>query len=67
MIVKFCDFPKEKKNDGMVTLLYDNLENFKYIYILYFLVDLLHSLTILSNIFWYKFVNVTNIGSLIKT
>ena len=34
---------------------------------MYFLANLLHCLTILSRIFQYKFVNVTNIGSLVKT
>ena len=46
--------------------LYDKLRNFKYIYILYFLVDLLHDLTILSKIFQYKFVDAANIRSFVK-
>ena len=66
VLVYFRDVPREK-DDGIASLLYDKLRNFKYIYILYFLADLLHGLTILSKIFQYKFVDITNIGSLVKT
>ena len=60
------DVPREK-DDGTIPLLYENLRTFKYIYILYFLAGLLHGLTILSKIFEYKFVDVTNIGSVVRT
>jgi hypothetical protein len=58
--------PREK-DDGIAPFLYDKLRNFKYVYIIYILVDLLHGLTILSKIFQYKFVDVTSIRSLVKT
>ena len=56
-----------KKDDGIAPLLYDKLKFYVYIYILYFFADLLHGLTILSKIFQYNFVNITSIGSLVKT
>jgi hypothetical protein len=43
------------------------LKQFKYIYILYFLADILHSLVLLSKVFQNKFVDVTTIGSIVRT
>ena len=57
-----------KSEDEMTTpLLYFKLRTFKYIYVLYFLIELLHSLSFLSKVFQYKYVDVTTIGSLIRT
>ena len=55
------------KDEVTSSLLYFKLRTFKYIYILYFLVDLLHSLAILFKVFQFKYVDVTTIGSLIRT
>jgi len=43
----------------------DVLGQFKYIYILYFFANILHSLAMLSKIFQLKFVDVTTVGSII--
>ena len=43
------------------------MENFKYIYVVYFLDDILHSLAMLSKIFQLKFVDVTIVGSIVRT
>ena len=45
---------------------FGKLKQFQYIYILYFPVDILHSLALLLNIFQNKFVDVTTIGSIIR-
>jgi len=66
VIVYFRNVPREK-DDGTTPLLYNKLRNFKYIYILYFLANLLYGLTILSKIFQFKFVDVTSIGLLVRT
>ena len=55
------------KDEVTTPLLYFKLRTFKYIYVLYFLADLLHNLSILSKVFQYKYVDVTTIGSLIRT
>ena len=46
---------------------YLKLRSFKYIYCLYFLADILHLLSMLSRIFQHKFVDVTTVGSVVKT
>ena len=46
----FCDV-KDKKNLGHMKFAFSKLKQFKYIYILYFLADILHSLALLSKIF----------------
>ena len=43
------------------------MENFKYIYVVYFLDDIFHSLAMLSKIFQLKFVDVTIVGSIVRT
>lgn len=47
--------------------LYDKLWNFKHIYYIYFLANILHCLLMLSKLFKHKFVDVSNIGFLIKS
>ena len=66
VLVFLRDYPRSK-DEVTTPLLYIKLRTFKYIYVLYFLADLLHSLSVLSKVFQYKYVNVTTIGSLIKT
>ena len=58
---------KDKKDLGQVKVIFGKLKQFKYIYILYFLADILHSLALLSKIFQNKFVDVTTIGSIVRT
>lgn len=41
--------------------------NFKFIYCLYFLADILHNLSTLSRLFLQKFVDISSIGSVVKT
>ena len=43
------------------------LGQFKFIYILFFLADILHSLAMLSKVFQNKFVDVSSIGSIIRS
>ena len=40
---------------------------FKYIYVFYFLIDILHILFVLSRLFQNKFMEITTIGSVVKT
>ena len=47
--------------------LYTKVRTFKFISCLYFLVDILHCLSRLSKVFQHKFVDVSSIGSIIKT
>ena len=60
------DYPRNK-DEVTTPLLYFKLKTFKYIYILYFLADLLYNLSVLFKVFQYKYVDVSTIGSLIKT
>jgi len=55
------------KDDETSPILFNKLRSFKMIYILHFLANILHSLSLLSRIFQDKFVDVSCIGSLIKT
>ena len=50
VLVFFRDYPRSK-DEVTTPLLYFKLRTFKYIYVLYFLVDLLHSLSLLSMVF----------------
>jgi hypothetical protein len=60
------DMPPSK-DDGQAPNLFEKLRSFKVIYVLHFLVDLLYSLSLLSRVFQYKNVDVSIIGSLVKT
>ena len=64
-MVFFKDLPKEK-GDGTIFLLYEKLRFFKFIYNLYFLVGLLHGLSILCKNFKRKYVDVTTLGSIVR-
>jgi hypothetical protein len=49
------------------TPILQKLGQFKFIYILYFLADILHCLAMLSKIFQCKFVDVTTVGSIVHS
>lgn len=59
-------FYKESDDKDAATVL-DKIGQFKYVYILYFLTDILHSLAMLSKVFQLKFVDVITIGSIVRT
>jgi len=65
VIIYFHDIPRDDDDDAR-SLLYNKLRTFKYIYYLYFLVDILHSLFVLSKTFQYKFVDVSSVGALVR-
>ena len=66
ILVFLRDTPCSK--DDICTLqLFSKLSNFKFIYILYFLADMLHMLSKLSKIFQSKVVDISSIGSIVKT
>ena len=65
VLIFFKDVPKEK-GDSTIPLLYEKLRSFKFIYILYFLADLLHGLSILCKIFQRKYVDTTILGSIVR-
>ena len=66
ILIFFRDVPKEK-GDGTIPLLYEELRTFKFIYILNFLANLLHGLSILCKIFQRKYVDVTTLGSIVRS
>ena len=53
--------------DGVGSNILKKLRTFKFIYVLYFLADILHILSILSRLFQNKFVDIITIGSVVKT
>ena len=53
--------------DDLDLTLYTKLRTFKFVYCLYFLADILHRLSRLSKVFQHKFVDVSSIGSVIRT
>ncbi len=53
--------------DGVGSNIFKKLRTFKYIYVLYFVADILHILSMLSRLFRNKFVDITTIGSVVKT
>jgi len=55
----------DEKNSIQAKAVLEKLGQFKYIYIFYFLANILHSLALLSKVFWNKFIDVTTIGSII--
>lgn len=71
----FCDslkfvliyFQEVNESDAFVAkFVLKNLCQLKYIYILYFFADILHSLAIISNVFQLKYVDVTTMGSIVR-
>jgi hypothetical protein len=65
IIVYLRDAPTSR-DDGLAPLLYAKLREFKFIYILYFLADILKILSTLSKIFQSKLVDISSIGSIMK-
>jgi hypothetical protein len=57
----------QNESDVVAKSVLEKLGQFKYIYILYFLADILHSLGMLSKVFQLKFVDVTTMGSIVRT
>jgi hypothetical protein len=57
----------QNESDVVAKSVLEKLGQFKYIYILYFLADILHSLGMLSKVFQLKFVNVTTVGNIVHT
>ena len=58
---------QDAMEDGVGSNTFKKLWTFKDIYVLYFLVDILHILSMLSRLFHNKFVDITTIGSVVKT
>ena len=57
----------QDESDVVAKYVLEKLDQFKYIYNLYFLADILHSLAILSKVFQLKFVDVTTVGNIVRT
>jgi len=53
-------------NDANIPNLFGKLWDFKFMYILYFLANILHMLSKLSRIFQSKLVDISTIGSIVK-
>ena len=66
-ILVFLRDTPHSKNNVSTPQLFNKLSNFKFIYILYFVADMLHMLSKLSKIFQSKVVDISSIGSIIKT
>jgi hypothetical protein len=60
VLVYLCD-AQTSRDDGSTPLLYAKLREFKFIYILYFLADILKMLSTLSKIFQSKLVDISSI------
>ena len=61
------DTPRKKKNEEEFSKLYEKLRDFKLLYSLHFLADILHCLAMLSKLFQAKFVDISSVGSIIHT
>ena len=53
--------------DAVGSNIFNKLRTFKYIYVLYFLADILYILSMLSRLFQNKFMDITIIGSVVMT
>ena len=62
----FCNV-KERNDLDYTKLDFSKLKQFKYIYILYFLADIVHYLVMLSKVFQNKYVDVTIISCIVRT
>jgi hypothetical protein len=60
-------FQDVDESETVAKFVLEKLDQFKYIYILYFFVYILHSLGMLSKVFQLKFVDVTTMGSIVRT
>ena len=61
------DTPWKKKNEKEFSELYEKLRNFKMLYCLHFLADILHCLSMLSKLFQAKFLDISSVESIIRT
>ena len=61
------DTPRKKKNEKEFSELYEKLRDFKMLYCLHFLADILYCLSMLSKLFQAKFVDISSVGSVIRT
>ena len=55
------DTTRKKKNEKEFSELYEKLRDFKILYCLHFLADILHCLSMLSKLFQVKFVDISSI------
>jgi hypothetical protein len=62
VLTYFRDTPRKKKNEKEFVELYEKLRDFKMLYVLHFLVDILHCLSMFSKLFQAKFVDITCVG-----
>jgi hypothetical protein len=62
-----CVFFRDGRGDTSNACMFEKLKDFKYIYILYFLADILSMLAKLSKIFQQKLVDISTIGSIVKS
>ena len=53
--------------DGIGSNIFKKLHTFKYIYVFYFLADILHVLSRLSRLFQSNVLDITTISSVVKT
>ena len=67
VLIYLRDTPRKKKNEKEFSELYEKLRDFKTLYCLHFLADTLHCLSMLSKLFQAKFVDISSVGSVIKT
>ena len=65
--VLICFQEVDESEASVANFILEKLGQLKYFYILYFLVDILHSLAMLSKIFQMKFVDVITVGSIMRT
>jgi hypothetical protein len=66
VLTYFRDADRDDGDGSIVGLIYTRLRTFKYIHCLYFLADILHSLSVLSRVFQHKLVDVSSVGALVK-
>ena len=67
VLIYLRDTPRNKKNEKEFSELYEKLRNFKMLYCLHFLTDILHCFSILSKLFQGKFVDISSVESVIRT
>ena len=67
VLISLRDTPKKKKNEKEFSKLYEKLRDFKMLYCLHFLADILHCLFMLCKLFQAKFVDISSMESVIRT
>ena len=66
-ILTYLKDTRKKKNEKEFSELYEKLRDFKMLYCLHFLANILHCLSMLSKLFQAKFVDISSVGSIIRT